>query len=291
MTLDRSQLLCAIAVAAIIFAGTPARAQQPAGTTIDRIRAASVLRVAYREDAAPFSYKDKLGEPAGYMIDLCKAVALKLKDQLGLAQLRVDYVPVTVVNRFDTIQQGRADLLCDSTSETLARRQLVDFSISTYVDGAGLMIRNDGPKDMRSMAGRKIAVVGGTTTEQVVRDYVKSAGISAEVVSVASYSDGLSLLENGQASAYIADRSILESLVQQSKAPANLLIATDYLTIEPYALALLHGDESFRLAVDTALSHIYRANEIDAIYDHTFADRARTSPIMQTLYLISGLPD
>ena len=40
--------------------------------TLERIEQEKVIRIAYREDAPPFSYKDKIGEPAGFMVDLCR---------------------------------------------------------------------------------------------------------------------------------------------------------------------------------------------------------------------------
>jgi ABC-type amino acid transport substrate-binding protein len=80
-------------------------------------------------------------------------------------------------------------------------------------------------------------------------------------------------------------------LAQQSAAPRKLLLADNYLTIEPYALALPRGDEAFRLAVDRALSHIYRSGEIAPIFSKTFGGKAKPSEIVQTLYLIAGLPD
>ena len=46
--------------------------------TLDRIGQDKAIRIAYREDAPPFSYKDKLGEASGFMVDLCRAVAKKL---------------------------------------------------------------------------------------------------------------------------------------------------------------------------------------------------------------------
>src|SRR5215831_17992597 len=104
--------------------------------TLERISQDKTIRIAYRQDAAPFSYKDNLGEPAGYMVDLCRAVAKKLTQQLGLSSLSVAYVPVTAVNRFEAIRQHKADMLCEPTSATLSRRELVDFSVSTFVDGA-----------------------------------------------------------------------------------------------------------------------------------------------------------
>src|SRR5258706_4198384 len=138
---------------------------QASAGTLDHIGQSKMLRLAYGEDAPPFSYKDNIGEPAGYMVDLCRAVAKSLAVQLQLSDLNVVYVPVTAANRFDAIQQDKADILCEPTSATLSRRKMVDFSIATYVDGASLMISADGPRDLRSLAGLKVGVLGGTTTE------------------------------------------------------------------------------------------------------------------------------
>ena len=71
----------------------------------------------------------------------------------------------------------------------------------------------------------------------------------------------------------------------------KLLLADNYLTVEPYALALPHGDEDFRLAVDRALSHLYREGQITAIFSQSFQQGTTPSGILKTLYLISGLPD
>ena len=99
------------------------------------------------------------------------------------------------------------------------------------------------------------------------------------------------MLDDGTIAAYFADRDILTSLINGSKAPEKLAVADNYLTVEPYALALPHGDEDFRLAVDRALSHIYRSGEIGPIFQQTFSGKVKPSPILQTLYVISGLPD
>ena len=48
---------------------------------------------------------------------------------------------------------------------------------------------------------------------------------------------------------------------------------------------------TFRLAVDRALSHIYRSGEIAQIFSNTFGTKAKPSQIVRTLYLISALPD
>ena len=281
----RSERLCAAIAALGIMVGAASAA------TLDQIAQNKSVRIAYRDDAPPFSYKGKGGQPAGYVIDLCGAVVKKLAEQLKLPTLDIVYVPVTAVDRFDAIAKGKADILCEPTTQTLARRDLVDFSIPTFVDGAGLMIRGDGPHSLAALAGKKIGVLAGTTTETELRNSLKDAGINAEVIPANTHEDGLAMLDDGKVSAYFADRAILVFLAQQSAAPGKLLLADNYLTIEPYALALPRGDENFRLAVDRALSHIYRSGEIAQIFSKTFGGKAKPSQIVQTLYLISALPD
>jgi polar amino acid transport system substrate-binding protein/glutamate/aspartate transport system substrate-binding protein len=225
------------------------------------------------------------------MVDLCRAVAKQLTQQLQIPGLRIVYVPVTAANRFEAIQKNSADLLCEPTSVTLSRRELVDFSISTYVDGASLAIRTDGPRDLQAMAGRKIGVLGATTTEQALRNTLKETGVAAEVYAAKTHAEGLALLDDGAISAYFADRDILTTLIRDSKAPEKLMVADNYLTIEAYALALQHGDDEFRLAVDRALSHIYRSGEIGPIFQRAFSGKAKPSQMLQTLFAISALPD
>jgi len=259
--------------------------------TLDRIGQEKAIRIAYREDAPPFSYKDKLGEPSGFMVDLCRAVAKKLADQLNLPSLNVAYVPVTAADRFETIAQQKADLLCEPTSITLSRREQVDFSIPTFLDGASLIVRAGGPKNLRDLSGKKIGVLAGTTTEEALRNTLNEAKINGDVAAAKTHGEGLAMLDEGKISAYFGDRSILLFLIKDSKAPEKLRLADDYLTVEPYALALPRGDTDFRLAVDRALSHIYRSGEIAAVFQRTFGGKAEPSQILRTLYLISGVPD
>jgi len=286
MKLAHRMWLVPVASAALVAAAGLA-----AAGTLDRIGQEKAIRFANREDARPFSYKDKLGEPAGFMVDLCRAVAKKLAEQLNLPSLNAAYVSVTAADRFEAITQQKADILCEPTSVTLSRREQVDFSIPTFLDGAGLMVRTDGPKNLRDLAGKKIGVLAGTTTEEALRNTLKEAKITGDVVAAKTHGEGLALLDEGKVSAYFGDRSILLFLIKDSKAPEKLRLADDYLTVEPYALALPRGDSDFRLAVDRALSHIYRSGEIVSVFERTFGGKAKPSQILQTLYLISGLPD
>ena len=291
MSSSVTKLLRTLVGMAMLVAAGAALAENPPGGTLDRIRQNKTIHIAYREDAPPFSYRNGAGEPAGFMVDLCKAVVQKLSEQLSLPSLSIAFVPVSARDRFEAIRQHKADLLCEPTSDTLSRRELVDFSVATFVDGASLMIRPDGPHDLQALAGRKIGVLAGTTTEEALGNSLKSAGLTADIIPAKTHAEGLAMLDDAKISAYFADRSILVILIMNSKMPENLALADVYLTVEPYALALPRGDEDFRLAVDRALSHIYRGGEIGPILERTFGGNLKPAPILQTMYLISGLPD
>ncbi len=47
--------------------------------TLGRVRDSGVIKLGFREDAAPFSFRDSIGEPAGYTVDLCRAIAAAVK--------------------------------------------------------------------------------------------------------------------------------------------------------------------------------------------------------------------
>ncbi len=258
---------------------------------LDKARQNKPLRLAFRDDAPPFSFTDEAGLPAGFMIDLCRSVAKHIGEQLNINDLKVAYVLVTAENRFDAIVNGKADLLCEPTSETLSRREHVDFSIPTFVDGASLLVGADGPSDFAALAGKKIGVLAGTTTEESLRNTLASAGLVAEITPAKTHQEGLAMLDKGEVVAYFADRAILSYLASKSSDPSKLRLADNYFSLEPYALALPHGDEDFRLAVDRALSHIYRSGEIAIVFAHTFGNAMQPSDVLKTLYSIAALPD
>jgi ABC-type amino acid transport substrate-binding protein len=278
--------ILAIAIAGILIAGGAANAD-----TLDRIRESSTLKLGYRADAPPYSYKSQIGEPAGYTVDLCRAVAAHIKADGGLGDLSVEYVQVTVEDRFDAIKTGRIDVLCGADTATLSRREIVDFSIPTFVDGAGVLLRADGPSSFAELNGKKVGVGTGTTTEEALRNTVRRLGIEIEMVTVKDHGEGIAKLLNGELSAYFADRGILLYQWAGSGAPDKLRLADQQFTYEPYALALPLGDGAFRLAVDRALSRIYRSGEINKIFSGAFGPKIVPTPELLSLYRVSALPE
>lgn len=258
--------------------------------TLDRVRDQGVFRIGYRTDAVPFAYRKPSGEPAGYVVDLCRAVAADLKQQLRNASLKVDFVPVTAENGFAMVKDGQVDILCGPTTETLARRALVDFSLMTFIDGASVIYRKGGPLTFTGLAGHKIGVRARTTTETKLRDLLAARGIKAEIVPVEDHVRGFDRLAKGEFTAYFADRSILAYMLSNDPRVGDLLLSDQYFSNEPYALALPRGDSDFRALVDGTLARLYRSGDIERIFAANFG-RATPNAALKALFMINALPD
>src|SRR4029077_4473971 len=121
--------------------------------------------------------------------------------------------------------QGKVDLECSTTTASLSRQERVDFSLMTFVDGAGLLTtlaaNLRGPSDL---AGKRIAVIPGTTTEKALVEYLKTEFISVQTVRVKDHAEGLAPLEQGAADAFASDRGILIGLAFTSKDPTRFVL-------------------------------------------------------------------
>jgi glutamate/aspartate transport system substrate-binding protein len=265
---------------------------QPVHSTLEKIKATNSITMGYREASLPFSYVGDEKKPVGYAIDLCARVALGIQQQLALNDLQVKWMPVTPENRMAMVANGTIDLECGSTTNTLSRQEQVDFSQMIFVDGGSLLVSiASNIKSLSDIAGKRVAVIPGTTTENVLAEALEKANIEVDLVRVREHSDGIAALENGSADAYASDRVILIGLALASKDPTKLALAEQYLSYEPYGLMLRRGDADFRLAVNRVLSRLYRSGQIYPIYERWFGAVDRASSLLQTMYRLNGLPE
>jgi glutamate/aspartate transport system substrate-binding protein len=265
---------------------------QPIQGTLDKIKSVKAITIGYREASLPFSYVGDEKKPVGYAIDLCTRVAAGIQQQLALNDLQITWMPVTPENRMAMVANGTIDLECGTTTNTLSRQEQVDFSHMTFVDGGSLLVSTaSNITSLSDIAGKRLAVIPGTTTEKVVAEALQKADVEVELIRVREHSDGIAALESGAADAYASDRVVLIGLALTSKNPKRLRLAEQYLSYEPYGLMLRRGDADFRLAVNRVLSRLYRSGQIYPIYERWFGAVDRASPLLQAMYLLHGLPE
>ncbi len=269
----------------------PATAQELDGT-LKKIKTSGVLTIGYVESAPPFSFPGPNKRPVGYSIELCLRVASGIEKQLGIETLKIEWIPVTVDNRIDMVAGGKVDIECSTTTATLSRQERVDFSLMTFVDGGGLLTTSDSNlHTVGDLAGKRIAVIPGSTTEKALAAFLKKDFVTAEMVHVKDHLEGLAALDKGAADAFASDRGILIGLAATSKDPSRFALAGVLFSYEPYGFMVRRNDGAFRLAVNRALAALYRSGEVLSIYDHWFGGLGKPSAAIQAMYLLNGLPE
>ena len=254
-----------------------------------QVRQDKALRIAFREDAPPFSFNDAAGLPAGFMVDLCRSVAKHIADDLNITDLKVGYVLVTAANRFDAIETGKADLLCEPTSETLARREQVDFSIPTFVDGASLLVGGDGPADFGALAGKKVGVLAGTTTEKSLRDTLAGADIAAEVAPAKTHEEGLAMLERGRSSPISPIGRSSPISPPRAPTPASCASPTTTSRSNPM-LSRCPWRRGFPPRGRPGAEPYLPVRRDRHVFAHTFGSRTQPSDTLKALYLSRRCP-
>jgi glutamate/aspartate transport system substrate-binding protein len=261
--------------------------------TLDKIRKSGVITLGYIEGAAPFSYTEGTSEPQGYSVELCRAVADGIAAQLKRKNLKTRWVKLTIQNRIDAVRKGQVDLECSTTTWTLSRQQLVDFSLVTFVDGGSLLVKAASEAGrLADFEGKRIAVISGTTTERALREALARRSVKAELVTVKTRDEGLALVGEGQVEGLASDRTALIGVVVMSGSVRGTykLLDQDF-SIEQYALMLPRGDHDFRLAVNRVLARVYRSGEIEQIYGRWLGPLGPPSLLLSAAYFIQTLAE
>jgi ABC-type amino acid transport substrate-binding protein len=263
-----------------------------ASQTLENIRKQGVIRLGYIDGAVPFSYAGANGEPQGYSVDLCRAVADAIGQQLRMPRLKTRWVKLTVQNRIDAVRRRQVDVECSTTTWTLARQKLVDFSLITFVDGGSILTKVDNSgRRLADFGGKRIAVMGGTTTDAALRESLKRGLVAAELVRVKTRDEGLELLRQGQVDGLASDRTTLIGVVVARAAGDSFKLLEEDFSIEQYALMLPRGDTDFRLAVNRALARLYRSGEIRRVYDRWLGPLGPPSVLLSATYFIQSLAE
>jgi ABC-type amino acid transport substrate-binding protein len=279
------------ALVALVAIG-PATAAELTGT-LKKIKDSGTIVIGHRDESPPFSFIDANGKPAGYSIDLCNRVVHSVKQTLGLADLKVQYVPLAAADRIAAVAGGKVDIECGNSTITLSRLEDVDFSNMTFITGASLLVKADsGINGVGDLSGKTVGVSAGTTTEKALEAKLKQAMVEAKVVKVKDHNEGIAMLESGEIDAYAGDQIVLIGLGRNVADPKTLALTPELFTYEPYGLMVRRDDADFRLAANRALVQLYRSGEIGQIYNKWFGDwGGRPSRLLLAMYALNSLPD
>lgn len=283
--------IAALVVMATIVATMLVATSAHAASTLERIRERQAIVLAYRDGAAPFSFRGRDGRVQGYSAELCAQVAMHIQRQLALRELAVEWLPVDAATRIQAVASGRADAECGTTTITLSRMETVDFSLPIFVDGGAIAVRNGSAiRRVRDLQGRRVAVIFGTTTERALRAALELADVRASLVAVSRPEEGAEALRAGRVDAHAGDRIVLTRLAEGAD-DGSIAVLPDDFSFEPYGIVLPRGDADFRLAVNRALAAVYRQGGIDAIFQKWLAPLGKPSALLNAMFYLNAYPE
>jgi ABC-type amino acid transport substrate-binding protein len=275
----------------IAFFANPLSAQELTGT-LQQINKSGQIRIGYRVSEPPMSFLDKNGDPTGYSIDICKSIVTEVENKIG-KEVKVEYVPVTADGRFKALGDNKIDILCGSTTKTLSRSEVVDFTQLTFVTGASLMTLKDNKTlDSTGFDGTKIGVVKATTTAVALEKLIRETSTDAEVVLFNSAKESIDALREKRIDAFSSDQVVLIGLALKEHDPMNFVIKSTVFSFEPFALAVRRNDADFRLVADRVISELFRSRKILEIYDKWIGKFTRKRlPIFDAMIKLNATPE
>lgn len=282
-----------VAVALATLLPTLASTNAAAEGTLEKIARTGEFVIGYRTDSLPLSFRNGQGQPAGYSVDLCRRIGEAVQQHLAGEDIEVKFVPVSSNERITAIVDGMIDIECGSTTITLSRHEVVDFSLPTFVTGSSVVsLKASGIQDTSDLAGKRVAVAKGTTTEKQLRAYLAENAIDAEIVVVGDRTEGWARLNSDNVDAMASDQIVLIGLIMNSQDPTRYWLDSEILSYEPYAFVVRRNDADFRLVVNRALAEVYRSGDhADIYYEWIGKAGIEVPPIVAIMYQLGALPE
>lgn len=244
-----------------------------AETVLERVAGGGKLVIAHRESSVPFSYLDANKQPVGYAVDLCLKIADAVRQRTGAKKMEVEFLQVTPANRIATVEEGKADLECGSTTNNAERRQKVGFTVPHFITGARLLVKAERNYNrIEDFKGKKVVSTKGTTPLKVLQEANQSRSLGVIILEAPDHAKAVEMVETGEADAFVMDDVLLYALAANRPQPKALKVVGKFLTTEPLAIMLNKNDPAFKKLVDEEMRRLVISKEINTVYRKWFTE-------------------
>ncbi|MGY6162343.1 transporter substrate-binding domain-containing protein [Paraburkholderia strydomiana] len=216
------------------------------------------------------------GGQDGYVVALCRQIADKVKSELSLPTMAVNWTVVNPADRYRAVQEHRLDILC-ADAETLSSRRYISYSIPVYPGGIAALTRTDASNGLKEVLSgvtkpqrpvwraspaqllnaQTFSSVTGSPTQRWLAERMSHFELTAHVISASSYEEGVRQVLDRTANVFFAERAILQDQVSRNPSGDHLQVLNRRFSYAPISIGLAREDEDLRLLVDRTLSHAF----------------------------------
>jgi glutamate/aspartate transport system substrate-binding protein len=265
------KLLPTLTIAALSLATLDIHMGHAASQTLDKIKETGKIAFGYREASIPFAYLGADNKPTGLSLELCAAVADRLKSELKRPALEIEYIPVNASNRIPLLQNGTIDIECGSTTNTTERQKQVTFSIATYVASPRWLVSaSSAVTGLNGLEGQTVVVTQGSLNFAGAQKSITDQKLNAKIVQAKDHAESLLMLSTGRAAAWFEDDILVAGLVANALDPkAYRMLPVTYAPTY-YGLMTRRDDPEFKALVDAAIREKMTSGEFNKLYSRWF---------------------
>jgi glutamate/aspartate transport system substrate-binding protein len=239
--------------------------------TLTKIKSSGAITIGYREASIPFSYLGPDQKPIGFSLDLCAAIVERIKAELNLPSLTVNYTPVNSSNRIPLIQNGTVDIECGGTANDKKRQEQVSFSVTTFVSQPRWLVKADsGLKTAGDLKGKTIVVTQGSNAVGFAQGVNAKEQLGLNIVQAKDHAESFLMLNTGRAAAFMEDDILLAGLKAAASNPDALIFLPEGYARIYYGLMFTKGDAGFKALVDDVLSKQMASGQFAKTYTKWF---------------------
>jgi len=254
----RSRIASTVALAVIAASGATAVSAQ---STLEVVKERGHLRCQVGPPSPGYYNLDSEGNWYGLDVSVCQAVAAAIFGDKTALEIQ----SVSSQARFTALANGESDMLSRTATWTLTRdTQLgLDFLTPNFYDGQGFTVRRDsGITSAFELAGAKVCVTTGTTTELNLTDFSRANNLGISNVTFEDYNVRDDTYLNGGCDAVTGDKSSMAGNISAFPVPADHMILPETLSKEPLAPAVRQGDNQWSDIVRWTVFALINAEEL-----------------------------
>jgi len=273
-------------------AATVANAQELEGT-LKKIKDSGTIVIGHNSDSPPFSFIGTDGNPQGYSIDICNAIAEALKTKLDMPNLTIKYQAVNGQTATPLLVNGTIDMRCGTTTHTYSRTAQMDFTSTIFVTGNQILTKKDsGIHGLMDLKGKIVSGNQGTTNLKLLNALNEKYNLGIKILSTEDQPQAWLALESGRSDAHLTDSIVESGLIKKAKNPEDYAIVGDLLSFDPYAIAIRRNDTDFRAFANKVIGDLWTDGELEKLYDKWMGPiGVELTPQLKTLFSMQAYPE
>ena len=136
-------------ISLLLFSCLPSPVKAQENSVLEEVKRTGLLRIAVREDAVPFGYRDSNENWTGICIDFLEILRNQVRRELDQPIILIKLFKSTLFNRFDLVNDKVVALECGPNTIRENISYNIDFSDPFFLTGTQFLIKAEDKNRIR----------------------------------------------------------------------------------------------------------------------------------------------